>query len=183
MTDAAWKLDESDGELLIHTEVTGRAAKLGHRLTIVMNSWRATVHWRAGSPVAVHASVEVESLEVRRGEGGVTPLSGPEKMLVRANALKALDAGRFPQIDFRCDDVTRTGEGYRLAGALEIHGTSRHRELVLSTDDLDDFWGMSAQTRLRQTEFGVKPYALLMGSLKVADEVTVAFSATRAKDG
>ena len=74
-----WELDASDGQLLVKTGVTGRAARMGHRLTIAMNSWRATVSWAGDEPSAVDLEVDVDSLEVLRGEGGVTPLSGPEK--------------------------------------------------------------------------------------------------------
>jgi polyisoprenoid-binding protein YceI len=41
---------------------------------------------------------------------------------------------------------------------------------------------MSAQSTVRQSDYGVKPYSLLMGSLRVADDVTVAFTAVRAKE-
>ena len=37
--------------------------------------------------MAAELTVDVDSLNVVRGEGGVTPLSGPEKMVVRRNAL------------------------------------------------------------------------------------------------
>ena len=37
------------------------------------------------------------------------------------------------------------------------------------------------QVKLTQSDFGVKPYSLFMGSLKVADEVTIDFSATHPK--
>ncbi len=40
---------------------------------------------------------------------------------------------------------------------------------------------MSAQSKVCQTDFGVKPYSLLMGSVRVADEVTVSFVAAKAK--
>lgn len=40
---------------------------------------------------------------------------------------------------------------------------------------------MSAQTLILEADFGVKPYSLLMGAVKVADQVTIAFSATHAK--
>ena len=48
-------------------------------------------------------------------------------------------------------------------------------------EDLGDSWRMSTDAQVRQSEFGVKPYSLFMGSMKVADEVTVAFTATRSK--
>jgi polyisoprenoid-binding protein YceI len=58
---AAWGLDGSDGELLIRTGVAGRAAQLGHRLTIAMRRWRATVQWNGDSPVSADLTVDVDS--------------------------------------------------------------------------------------------------------------------------
>ena len=101
MTARAWTLDASDGRLLVHTGVTGRAAKMGHRLTIAMNSWLATVRWSSGEPAEAELTVEVDSLQVLDGEGGVKALSGPEKALSQSNALRALDADHFPQIRFQ----------------------------------------------------------------------------------
>lgn len=181
MTDKVWNLDASDGQLLVSTGVTGRAARMGHRLTIAMNEWRATVTWAGDDPSAVKLEIDVDSLEVLRGEGGVTPLSGPEKALARSNALKSLGAEKFPSISYRTDDVAKTADGYRLTGTVDIHGKSRPQTVDLQVEDLGDSWRMSAEVPVRQSDFGVKPYSLLMGSMKVADEVTVAFTATRSK--
>jgi polyisoprenoid-binding protein YceI len=178
----AWTLNESDGELLVHTGVTGRAARMGHRLTIAMRRWQATVGWSGGEPAAAQLTVDVDSLEVLRGEGGITPLSGPEKNLIRSNALRQLDAGRFPRIGFTADSIEKSPDGYRLTGTLQIRGKSRAQIIDLRTDDLGDVWRLSGRVRVRQSDFGVKPYSLLMGSLKVADDVTVSFTAQRAKD-
>ncbi len=182
MTAAVWKLDASDGELLVHTGVTGRAAKMGHRLTIAMDSWLATVRWSAGEPAEAELTVEVDSLQVLRGEGGVKALSGPEKTLARSNALKALDADRFPQIRFQASDIDKTDDGYRLTGTLEIHGVAVERGIDLHVDDLGDTWRLSCVADVRQSEFGIKPYSMLMGSMKVVDTVTVSFTAERSKD-
>ena len=45
MKTADWTLNQDDGELRILTGVAGPAAKMGHRLTIVMQSWQAAVAW------------------------------------------------------------------------------------------------------------------------------------------
>lgn len=180
MTDR-WDLDASDGELLLRTGVRGRAARMGHRLTIAMTRWHATVSWAGGEPVAVQLSVETDSFEVLRGEGGVKGLSGPEKALVRSNALKSLDAGRFPEIRFAAEALDKTGDGYRLIGELHIKGKSREHVIDLRTEDLGDSWRMTAESRVRQTDYGVKPYSLLMGSVQVAEEVTVSFAAVHPK--
>jgi polyisoprenoid-binding protein YceI len=172
-----WSLDASEGELLVRTGITGRAAKMGHRLTITMKSWHATVRWTDGRPVAAELTVDVDSLQVSHGEGGLMALAGPEKALARSHALKSLDAGRFPRIRYQVDDIEQSGDGYRLGGTLEIHGNSRRREVDLRVKDLGEGWRMSCEADVRQTEFGVKPYSTLMGAMKVVDTVTVAFTA------
>jgi polyisoprenoid-binding protein YceI len=181
VTAAVWNLDASEGQLLVHAGVTGRAAKMGHRLTIAMNTWLATVRWRAGQPAEADLTVEVDSLQVLRGEGGVKALSGPEKTLARSNAMKVLDADRFAQIRFQASDIGTVDDGYRLTGTLEIHGVTGEREIGLHVDDLGDGWRMSCEVDVRQSEFGIKPYSMLMGSMKVVDTVTVSFTAERAK--
>ncbi len=176
-----WSLDASDGELLLATGVRGRAARMGHRLTIAMTRWRATVSWAGPEPTTAELVVETDSFEVLRGEGGVKGLSGPEKALVRSNALKSLDAGRFPEIRFSARVIDKTHDGYRLTGPLEVRGKSRDHVVVLRTEDLGDAWRMSTESTVRQTDYGIKPYSLLMGSVQVADDVSVSFNAIHAK--
>lgn len=176
-----WSLDSSSGELQILTGVAGLAAKTGHRLTIVVRSWQATVDWSGDQPTRVDLTVAVDSIEVIKGEGGVSPLAGPEKGIARSNALKSLDAKKFPRITFSTDDIVKTADGYRLAGTLEIHGRARPKTVDVKVEDRGDQWAMSAQTPVIQTEFGVKPYSLLLGAVRVTDEVTVSFSASLPK--
>lgn len=182
MTDT-WGLDASDGELLIRTGVTGRAARMGHRLTIAMTRWHATVTWAGAEPAGVELAVETDSFEVLRGEGGVKGLSGPEKTVVRSNALKSLNAGRFPDIRFTATTIEKTDDGYRLTGKLEIRGKTRDHAVELRTEDRGDSWQMSAESTVRQSDYGIKPFSLLMGSVQVADDVVVVFTAVHAKDG
>jgi polyisoprenoid-binding protein YceI len=171
--------DASDGELLIHTDVGGPAARMGHRLTIAMTSWRAKVQWTGEHPTAVKLAVGVDSLKVLRGQGGVKALSAPEKALASANALKSLDAQRFPEIQFDAHEIDPIDGGYRLTGALQIHGRSRDHVVDLQVEDMGETWRISCQTEVRQTDFGINPYSMLMGSMKVADAVTVSFTAPR----
>ncbi|HWT48186.1 MAG TPA: YceI family protein, partial [Mycobacterium sp.] len=139
-------------------------------------------NWTGAEPVAAELTVEIDSFEVLRGEGGVKALSGPEKVLVKSNALKSLDAGRYPEIRFTADVIDRIDDGYRLTGTLQIRGKSRKHVIDLRTEDLGEAWRMSAESAVRQTDYGVKPYSMLMGSMQVADEVTVSFTAVHAKD-
>ncbi len=181
MTDT-WTLDASGGELLIRTGVAGRVARMGHRLTIAMSRWQATVSWNGAEPVTAGLTVEVDSFEVLRGEGGVKGLSGPEKTMVRSNALKSLDAGRYPDIRFTAEVIDKTDDGYRLTGKLQIRGKTRDHTIDLRTEDLGDSWRMSTESTVRQSDYGIKPYSMLMGSMQVADDVSVSFTGVHAKD-
>ncbi|OBK24176.1 S-adenosyl-L-methionine-dependent methyltransferase [Mycobacterium asiaticum] len=180
--DTKWTLDGADGELTIRTGVAGRAARMGHRLTIAMTRWQASVNWVDGEPNSAELRVDVDSLEVLRGEGGLKSLSAPEKAVARSNALKSLSANRFPEIRFATGNngaIEKTNDGYRLNGTLHIRGKARNHVVELRTDRLGDSWQLSTESTLLQSEFGVKPFSMLMGSLQVADEVTICFTAVR----
>ena len=155
---------------------------MGHRLTIAMNHWQASVNWAGDEPVSAELAVEVDSFEVLRGEGGIKGLSGPEKAVVKSNALKSLDAGRHPEISFSAETIDKTDDGYRLEGLLHIRGRSHEHEIDLHIVDLGEAWRMSAESSVRQTDYDIKPYSLLMGSVRVADDVSISFSAVHAKD-
>lgn len=177
MTGESWTLASDSGELHVITGVGGPAAKMGHRLTIAMTSWRASVQWQGDQPVAAELDVDVDSLQVLEGQGGVTPLTGPEKSVVRTNALKSMDAKKYPTIHFETDNITKGATGYRLAGTVVIHGKSRPQVVDLTTEDQSGIWAMSAEVPVNQTDFGIRPFSLLMGTMKVADQVTIRFSA------
>lgn len=179
---AAWTVDSSTGTLQVLTGVDGVAARLGHRLTIVMATWRAEVSWGENTPAAVSVSVDVNSLAVDHGEGGVTPLTVPERVIARANALKSLSSNRFPIITYDAKTVEETDTGCRLTGELEIHGRRRDHVVDVVVTDQGDTWDLSGSSQVRQSDFGIKPYSLMMGSLRVADVVTVTVAASLAKD-
>lgn len=172
-----WKLDDSDGALTLHTDVAGRAARIGHRLTIVMHSWQIRVDWNDQVPVSAELTVDVDSLQVAAGEGGVTPLTTPEKAVARGNALKTLGVKRFPHITFRADTFTTTTDGYRMHGPLQIHGVTRPTDVDLTLSADGEVWKLAAEAEVKQSDFAIKPYSMALGSMKVADTVAISFAA------
>jgi polyisoprenoid-binding protein YceI len=177
LTTRQWTLNASDGELLLHTGVTGSAARMGHRLTIAVRSWRATVDWDGDDPSAVEVTVDLDSLDVLKGEGGVTPLSGAEKALVRANALKTLRAKQFPEATFRSSSIRRGADAWRLVGTLDIGGRSREQTVNVHVVRDGAAWRISGEAVVRHTDYGIKQYSMLMGAMKVVDDVRVTLTA------
>lgn len=166
-------IDNTDGSLQVLTGVDRVAARMGHRLTLTVQNWRAEIDFDGDRPSRVTLTADAGSLIVESGEGGVTPLTAPERLVARANALKSLQTKRFPTIVFDADTVEPTADGYRLAGTLEIHGTRREHVVDVTVTDQ-----ISGSSQVRQTDFGITPYSLMLGSLRVADAVTVVLSAS-----
>ena len=173
MTAAKRTFDASSGELLLHTGVTGSAARMGHRLTIVMRSWLATVDVDGDEPVAVEVTVDLDSLDVLAGEGGMTPLSGTEKTLVRNNALKSLQAKRFPQAVFRSSAIERSDDAWRLTGILDLGGRSGAQTVVVHVAQDGAGLRITGEAVVRHSDHRIKQFSMLMGAMKVADEVRV----------
>ena len=178
MSESSWSLTAADGELRILTGVAGRAAKMGHRLTIGMKSRQGHGPLVGGEPTSAGVDRRRRLSGGARRRRRLTPLAGPEKGVARSNALKSLDAPR----SFRrsaspppTSPQRRTATG---SPAISRSTASRPQTVDVTVDDRGDALGLSAQVRLMQSDFGVKPYSLMMGALKVADEVTIDFSAT-----
>ncbi len=170
-----WNLTAADGELLLHTDTAGRAARTGHKLTIKMGAWEATAEVDGdGHPTSVELSVDVDSLEVLKGEGGLAPWTGVEAGTARKNALKSLDSKKFPTITYRSTAVRRDGDTYQVSGDLTVHGVTKPHPLTVTADGST----FSAETVVTQTDFSIKPFSLMMGTVKVADEVRLRITAT-----
>lgn len=152
---------------------------MGHRLTIRMNEWSVDVEFTQGVPKAATLTVAVAGLEVLSGEGGVKGLSGPEKSLARGNALKTLDADRYTTISYACDDdIQQTDGGYVMHGAATIRNVTRAVDVPVTVVTKQDGYQLSTRLSVRQSEFGVKPYSLMMGSVQVEDDVEIVWQAS-----
>jgi hypothetical protein len=134
-----------NAELTVHTKRAGAAAKAGHDLTILVERWSAS--YDEGELVF---EADSRSLRVIDGSGGITSLGDDEKAAIGQT------------ID---DEVLKgTPITYR-AGELTLNGVTRP---VAFTFD-----GTEGRAEIKQTDFKIKPYSALFGTLKVADVVEV----------
>jgi hypothetical protein len=138
--------------LTVHTKRAGAAAKAGHDLTILVERWSATL-----DDDELSFEADPRSLRVLEGHGGITTLGDEEKAAIKQT------------ID---EDVLKgTPIRYR-AGELTINGVTRAVPYRFSDGQ--------GRAEIRQSDFGIKPYSALFGTLKVADVVEVT---VRSNDG
>ena len=171
-------IDQSSGVLEVHTGVAGRSARLGHRLVLAPTAWRAVIEVDGERPVALAVTVETASLEVVSGAGGLTPLTAPERAVATANAHRSLKVKANPTIEYRSTTIEPSENGFRVRGELTIGGTTRPCDFALAYEEAEPAPALATAVPVRQTDFAIKPFSLMMGTLQVADEVTVVARAT-----
>jgi polyisoprenoid-binding protein YceI len=165
-----YELTSGDATLTVRTGRTGAASKAGHDLVMEVTAWRATLDLDADPALVLTA--DSRSLKVREGTGGMTALDDDDK----ANIERTIEDEvlRGGPIEFRSTRLEPRDGGLRVEGDLELLGTTQPVGFDLAAGDDGR---LTARARLRQSDWGIKPYSALFGTLKVADEVEVAIDA------
>jgi hypothetical protein len=132
-------------ELTVHTKRGGAAAKAGHDLTILVEKWTAS-----DDDGALTFEADSSSFRVLEGHGGAFSLGDEEKGAIKQTIDEEILKG---------SPITYAG------GELTLNGVSRPLEY--------SFDGSSGTASIKQTDFKIKPYSALFGTLKVADVVEV----------
>jgi hypothetical protein len=154
-----------NARLTVRTSRTGAAAKAGHDLLLEVTSWFATLD-PDGDP-AIRLTADARSLRVVEGTGGIQALGDEEK----AGIAQTIDDEILKGAPIEFVSSRFDGLPGRVEGELQLNGAARPIEFdVTAADD----GRLSATAVVRQSEWGMTPYTILFGTLKVADEVEVA---------
>ena len=160
-----------NGRLTVHTRKGGAAAKAGHDLVIEVTSWQGELH--VGDTTTVTLRADARSMRVREGSGGMTSLGDDDKASIEQTIDEEVLKGT--PIEFRSTSCKLSPEGDRLyvSGELELAGRRAPVTFDLSLNGAR----LNGSATVKQTDFGMKPYSALFGTLKVLDEVQVAVDA------
>jgi polyisoprenoid-binding protein YceI len=164
-----YRFGPSNATLSVQTRRGGAAAKAGHDLLLHVTEWEGTLTiGDGGAPAAAELAADATSLRVQEGTGGMKALDEDDK----ANIHQTIDDEVLQRrdISFRSTSV----QGTRVEGELTLGDKTRPLALELELGDDGSVRGSAVVT---QSEWGMKPYSALFGTLKVADDVEVAFEA------
>jgi polyisoprenoid-binding protein YceI len=156
----------------VRTGRTGAASKAGHDLLLEVTVWEATLDERA-----VTLDADATSLRVREGTGGMQEL-GPDDI---ANIEETIDKEVLhgQDIAFRSTAVTPGDDGVlHVEGSLSIVGESRPITFDVTVGDDGSVSGRSV---IKQSNWGMKQYAILFGALKVADDVEISIDTRQSR--
>jgi polyisoprenoid-binding protein YceI len=172
-------LDTDRGRILLTTARDGLAAQAGHDLTIEPVTWSGDLEIGADSaPVSLEVRIDMSSLVVREGRGGLKPLSDRDRREIAVTARKVLAVQRHPDATFSATAFEPSGAGHPggpstagvIAGTLTLAGRSRPLRLAVRPSGPGSYVVTASVT---QSDYGIKPYAGFLGALKVKDAVGI----------
>ncbi|HEX6582202.1 MAG TPA: YceI family protein [Thermoleophilaceae bacterium] len=154
--------------LTVRTKRTGAASKAGHDLIIEVTTWSATLDTDADPALTLTA--DSRSLRVLEGSGGIQTLGEDDKAGIEKTIDEEVLMGTA--IEFRSSRVELGGDGVSgtVEGELELAGKRHPIAFELAAADDGRLTGTAIVT---QSDWGMKPYSALFGTLKVADDVEV----------
>jgi polyisoprenoid-binding protein YceI len=170
------------GRVTLRTARDGLAAQAGHDLTIEVGAWSGELTvGDDGKPTELSVKLDLTSLVVIAGTGGVKPLTDRDRREIVVTARKVLGVDRYPQATFTAStfEPGSDSDGF-IQGTLTLGGVSRSLKLQVSNTGVGSF---HATTSVRQLEFGIKPYTAFLGALKVSDAVGVEIDVHLAEPG
>jgi len=160
------------GRIVLHTFRDGLAATAGHDLTIEVGRWSGELTLNEDlSPAGLQVQIDMGSLIVREGTGGIKPLTDRDRREIAVTARKTLGSDRHPEATFAATEF-KAGEdgGGTVTGTLTLAGVARPLQLQVSRTGPDRY---HATTTVAQSTYGIKPYTGFFGALRVRDAVDV----------
>ena len=170
-----YRIGPDQGRVLLRTFREGMASSVGHDLMIELPRWSADlVVADDESATSLTARLDLASLVVREGTGGVKPLTDRDKREIAHTARKLLETDRHPEAIFTSSVVTVSVSGGHgggsIDGTLTLLGVDRPARLDFTR--LED-GRYRITTRILQSVYGIKPYSAFFGALKLKDAVDV----------
>lgn len=165
-------LGTDQGRIVLTTLRDGLAAQAGHDLTLELTRWSGQLVLGDDlTPKSLEARLDLGSLVVRDGTGGLKPLTDRDKREIAVTARKVLGADRHPEATFAATAFQPAAHGGgAITGTLTLAGRSRPLHLTVTRPGSG---GYLATASVKQSDFGIRPYSAFLGSLKVRDAVGI----------
>ena len=86
-----------------------------------------------------------------------------------------LDAAKYPEIRLRATDVVEAGEGYEVGVEITLKDQVRAKRVPVAIERKAGELIARGEFPLTQSELGLKPFSVAMGTLVVLDEMKIRF--------
>ncbi|MBI5115070.1 YceI family protein [Candidatus Poribacteria bacterium] len=177
---AQYVIDPAKSELVVRLFRGGVAAAFAHNHVIRATDFSGGTSFDPEFPSATSMSVEtradslqVDEPAVRQKYGLTEVVSDKDRKKIQATMESAeqLDVARFPKMKFQSTKVEKESDGkYIVSGELTIHGVKRSVSFPVTVSDKGEELRGQASLRFKQSDFGIKPFSIMLGAVRNEDE-------------
>jgi polyisoprenoid-binding protein YceI len=171
----------------------GAMARLGHNHVIASHHLEGEV-FLADDVTATRFEIRVPVNELTVDEPAMRETAGPDfppgvpqsaRDGTHRNLLSVslLDGANYPQIRLRSIDVVANGEALDVGVEIALKDQVRQARVPVTLQRKESALTASGEFTLKQSELGLKPFSVAMGTLVVLDEMRIRFEITARKMG
>jgi len=175
-----YRIVTSESSLWVFVEKAGLLSAFAHNHEIGVKSWSGSVTLPESGVAAASAQFDVDARSLVVLDKKVSDKDRTE--IFNSMHREVLESEKYPRIAFRSISITgiaKSGEnryGFTLDGDLSLHGTTKRIAVPLTATVTPAEIRISGKYRLKQTDYGIRPYSAAGGTVKVRDVVTINFS-------
>ena len=179
------KVNPEESLLQILVYRGGAMARLGHNHVIASHQLKGVVYL-TDDPLATRFDIQlpvneltVDEPALREAAGADFPPGVPQSARdgTRTNLLSAalLDGPNYPTIRLRATDIRAAGEGFDAGVEVTLKDLTQVLRVPVQVQRGDGNIVARGEFPLTQSQLGLKPFSVAMGSLVVLDEMHVRF--------
>lgn len=148
-----------------------------HRVEVKNFTGKIEVSERDETRIAVEVEAEAKSLT--NADEGMTEFERREFHNVVNNLV--LESDKFPKIKFvsvSVSDARKSGETrtFTLNGDLTLRDATKRVSFPVTVTIAKDQLRATGEAKLKQTDFGIKPYSGKLGLIRIGDEAKIDFA-------
>jgi hypothetical protein len=183
-----YKVDAAESLLQILVYRGGAMARLGHNHVIASHHLAGSVYV-TGDPLDTRFDISFPVNQLAVDEPALREAAGPDfpptipqaaRDGTRVNLLSEslLDGANHSEIRLRASDVRSTDGGFDVGVQVTFKGSSHSLRVPVTVSRAAGVVVASGEFPLKQSELGLKPFSVAMGSLVVLDDMRVRFRLT-----
>ena len=179
---SVYRLDARRSRAWIFVDKAGPLAGFGHRHVIEVENPRGFAQVNAGGDTHAEVRFSASTLQVDPPAALARfdikeHLSDKDRAGTRQHMLgsRVLDASRYPWIRLMVD-VRHTRQGtVPLELRVVLHGKSKDFTVPATISHTGQDWTVKGAFSLKQSDFGITPYSIMLGALRVKDRIHIRY--------
>jgi polyisoprenoid-binding protein YceI len=175
----AYTIDLSQSQVTTTLTQEGFIARRYPSHRVEVKNFNGKVEVSEKDETQIEVEVEAESKSLTNVDQGMSEFERKEFHAVVNNLV--LESDKFPRIKFvsvSVSDAQKSGEtrSFTLKGDLTLRDVTKRVSFPVTVTGDKDQLRASGEAKIKQSDFGIKPYSGKLGLIKIGDEVKINFA-------